>query len=135
MEVSDSDKSRYEARKEDLFGKLGNKDPDTVPRNLQLFAGDLKMKNVQPCKQYVARNKRHKLDNVFSYDDITGRGEYIVIDTHYRRLNMNDFLKTTGMTTIKYLCTSLSIDTVIINEFAEWKARLDAIYAQSNLYK
>jgi len=135
VEISENDKARYEAKKEDLFNNLGNKDPDTVPRVLQLFAGDLKKKAVQPDQLYIARNKRFKLENVLSYDEIRAKGQYIVIDTHYRRLNMNNFLKVTGMTTIKYLCTTLPIDSVIIKEFAEWKARLDAIYAQASIYQ
>jgi len=133
-EVSGSERVQYDAKKESLFDNLGGKDPDTIPRTLQLFAGDLKKKAIQPDKLYVARNKRFKLDNVLSYDEAK-KGEYIIIDTHYRRLNMNDFLKITGMEKIKYLCTTLSIDNVIISEFAEWKARLDAVYAQSSLYK
>jgi hypothetical protein len=135
VEIAAADQTKYDAKKEDLFDKLGNKDPDTVPRNLQLFAGDMKKKAIKPELQYVARNKRFKLDNVISYDDISGRGDYVIIDTHHRRLNMNDFLKRTGMEKIKYLCTPLSIDNVIIREFSEWKARLDAIYAQASIYK
>jgi hypothetical protein len=135
VEISDADRQKYETKKEGLFDALGNKDPDTIPRALQLFAGNMKKKAVKQDHQYVARNKRFKLENVFAYEDIPGWGEYIVIDTHYRRLNMNDFLKRTGMEKIKYLCTSLSIDNVIIWEFAEWKARLDVIYAHANIYK
>lgn len=134
VEVSEDEKTKYEAKRDSLFDNLGGKDPDTVPRTLQLYAGDLKKKAINPDYLYVARNKRFKLDNVSSYDDIDKKGDYITIDTHYRRLNMDDFLKVTGMTAIKYLCTTLSIDNVIINEFAEWKARLDAIYAQASIY-
>jgi hypothetical protein len=83
---------------------------------------------------YVARNKRFGLDQVKSYQEVTGKGEYIVIDMHYRRLNFNDFLKVTGMGKVRYLSTTMSIDNVIMNEFVEWKARLDAIYAQASLY-
>lgn len=135
VEVTEADKAKYEAKRDSLFDNLGSKDPDTVPRTLQLFAGDLKKKVIKPELQYVARNKRFKLDNVFAYDDVDKKGDYVVIDTHYRRLNMNDFLKTTGMEKIKYLCTTLSIDNIIISDFSEWKARLDAIYAQASLYK
>ena len=134
VEITEKDKEHYEERKKHLFDTLGNKDPDTVPRNLQLFAGDLKKKAIEPGKLYVARNKRFGLDNVLAYDDINGKGDYIVIDTHYRRLNFNDFLKATGMTRIKYLTTILSIDNVIVNELMKWKARLDAIYAQASIY-
>lgn len=135
VETTDQDLQRYENKKEQLFAGLGEKDPDTIPRNLQILAGDIKKKAIDPAKSYVARNKRFKLDNVVSYEDINKTGNYIVIDTHYRRLNMNDFLKTTSMNRIKYLCTTLPIDTVITAEFAEWKARLEAIYAQASIYK
>lgn len=135
VEVTDKNKEQYERKKNQLFDTLGNKDPDTVPRNLQLFAGDLKKKAIKSEEMYVARNKRFKLDNVKTYDEIDKQGNYIVIDMHYRRLSFNDFLKTTRMTRIKYLSTILSIDNVIITEFSKWKARLDAIYAQASLYK
>lgn len=135
VSITDKDKEKYEKKKESLFDNLGNKDPNTIPRNLQLFAGDLKKKAIEADKQYVSRNKRFKFDNVFAYDDITAKGNYIVIDTHYRRLNMNDFIKTTGMNRIKYLATTLSIDDYIITEFSKWKARLEAIYAQASIYK
>jgi len=134
VEITGKDQEHYEARKQHLFDALGNKDPNTVPRSLQLFAGDLKKKAIEPDKLYVARNKRFGLDNVLTYDETTGRGDYIVIDTHFRRLNFNDFLKATGMTKVRHLSTVLSIDTVLVNELMKWKARLEAIYAQASIY-
>jgi hypothetical protein len=135
VEITDKDKERYEKKRDQLFDNLGEKDPETVPRNLQLFAGDLKKKAITPEGMYVARNKRFRLDNVLTYDEINKQGNYIVIDTHWRRINFNDFLKATRMNKIKYLSTVLSIDNVIIAEFSKWKARLDSIYAQASLYK
>lgn len=135
VEINTKDQERYEKKKEQLFADLGEKDPETIPRALQLFAGDLKKKAINPKELYVARNKRLRLDNVKTYDEIDKQGNYIVIDTHWRRLNFNDFLKTTRMTKIKYLSTTLPIDNVIITEFSKWKARMDAIYAQASLYK
>ena len=133
--ITNKDKEKYDTKKEQLFDNLGKKDPETVPRTLQLLAGDFKKSAIEADKIYVARNKRLKLENVLSYEDIKGKGDYIIIDTHYRRLNMNDFMKATGINTIKYLCTTLSIDNVIIDEFSKWEARLKAIYAQASIYK
>lgn len=135
VDITEKDRERYEKKKQQLFDGLGEKDPETIPRNLQLLAGDMKKKDIEHDSLYVARNKRFKMENVLSFQEITDKGEYIVIDMHYRRLNFNDFLRTTGMNKIKYLCTTLPIDNVIINEFAKWKARCDAIYAQASLYK
>lgn len=135
VEIADKDKERYEKRREHLFANLGEKDPDTIPRTLQLLAGDMKKKAIEPGRLYIARNKRLKMDNVLAYQDVVGPGDYVVVDMHYRRLNFNDFLKTTKMNRIWYLSTVLPIDSVIINEFVQWKARLDSIYAQASLYK
>ncbi|NCG67765.1 hypothetical protein GWJ21_07330 [Bacillus coagulans] len=134
VDVSDGEKEKYEKRKEYLFDNLGNKHPDTIPRDLQLLAGDFKKKAINPDKIYVARNKRFKLDNVHTYKDSIKSKDYIIVDFHHRRLNFNDFLKFTGITKIDYLCTPLSIDNVLTNDFIKWKARLDAIYAKSSLY-
>lgn len=62
--VTEKDRARYEKKKEHLFDNLGDKDPDTIPRNLQLLAGDMKARVLDPEKLYVARNKRLRLDNV-----------------------------------------------------------------------
>lgn len=133
--ITVKDKERYEKKKQQLFDNLGEKDTETIPRNLQLLVGDMKKKAIEPDKLYVARNKRFKLENVLAYRDITDTSDYIVIDTHFRRLDFNDFLKTTKMNRVKYLSTVLPIDNVIATEFMKWKARLDSIYAQASLYK
>lgn len=135
MEITEKDQVRYDKKKQQLFDGLGEKAPDTIPRNLQLLSGDIKKKGIESDKVYVARNKRFNLDNVKSYEEIAGHGEYIVIDMHYRRLNFNDFLRVTGMKKVRYLSTILPIDSVVMNEFAKWKARLDSIYAQASIYQ
>ncbi|RCX20853.1 hypothetical protein DFR58_10155 [Anaerobacterium chartisolvens] len=135
VEVSSKDREKYEKKKEKLFDELGQKDPDTIPRTLQLLAGDLKKSAITPDKIYVARNKRFKLDNVLTYADIDKQGNYIVLDMHYRRLSFNDFLKVSGCGKVKYISTTLPIDSVITSDFMQWKGRLDAIYAKASLYK
>lgn len=134
VDITEKDYATYESTKERLFANLGNKDPDTIPRNLQLLVGDMKKAAINDTDLYVARNGRFKRANVVTYKDIKSTGNYTIIDMHYRRLNFNDFLKTTKMTKIKYLMTPLPVDNVIANEFAKWTARLDAIYAQASLY-
>ncbi len=81
----------------------------------------------------MARNARMKLDNVFTYTDYENRKDYIIIDTHYQRLRMNDFLKTTQIEKLQYLTTKLSIDKHIVNEFTKWTARRDSIYVKANI--
>lgn len=135
VDITENDEKRYERRKEKLFDNLGQKHPNTIPRDLQLLAGDCKKRAIENDKIYMSRNKRMKLNNVYAYTDYEKRKDYIIIDFHYRRLNFNDFLKRTGMTKVQYLCTPLPVDNVFVNDFIKWKARVDAFYAQANLYK
>ena len=135
VEISAKDQERYEKKRDKLFADLGEKDPETIPRALQLFAGDLKKSAIEDGKLYVARNKRFKRDNVLPYDAIRKRGTYTVLDTHWRRINMNDFLQVSAMTRVPYLSTVLPIDTHIATEFMKWTARLEAFYAQADLYQ
>ncbi len=135
ISTTDKQKEKYNKKRDNLFDTLGNKDPDTIPRALQLLAGDYKKTCIENDKLYIARNKRHKLDNVFSYNDEIKKGYYIIIDTHYRRLDFIDFLKKSEMTKLDYIATDLSIDNIVMNSLTTWKARLDSIYAKANIYK
>lgn len=140
VDVTDEEIAKYEKEKHKVFHEIESslKDPDIIPRRLQIVAGDFKKKAIAPDKRYVARNKRFNLENVYTYDDIwqtEQNGDYIVIDMHYNRLNFNDFLKVTNMDKICYLSTPLSIDKVIIDEFMEWKGVLNTIYAQASIYR
>lgn len=132
---SEKELTSYNKKRDSLFDNLGNKDPNTVPRELQLVAGNYKKKAIEDDKLYIARNKRIKKDNVFSYNDDLEINNYIVIDFHYRKLDMNDFLKKTKMTEINYISTDLSIDKILINDFNEWIERLEGIYAKASLYE
>ena len=126
---------RYNKKRDSLFNNLGLKDPNTIPRNLQLVAGNLKKKIVEENKLYVARNKRFKLDNVVSYDYVAPNTKYIIIDFHFRRLNMNDYLKKTKSTDLQYISTGLSIDNVLIDEFNNWTRRLKEFYDKASIYR
>jgi len=133
IKTTDAQKEDYKKEKESLFDNIGMKDPNTIPRNLQLYAGNFKKQMIENGKFYIARNKRFKAKNVFTYKEAEKGIDYIVLDFHYRRLNFNDFLKKTEMTTIPYIFTDLSIDDIMIKEFVQWKARLEAVYGKANL--
>lgn len=135
IETTQKQKDRYEKKKESLFENIGNKDPNTIPRNLQLLAGDFKAGHIEDDKLYIARNQRFKRDNVYSYNNYIKNKDYIVIDTHYSRVQFIDFLIDNKISTVKYLATDLSIDTHIISDFAKWRGRLESFYGQASLYK
>lgn len=132
--TTDKEKQKYEAEKNKLFDNLGSKDPDTVPRALQLFAGNFKKDLIEPNRIYIARNQRFKKDNVLSYqspDIVQG----IVIDTNPSRLHMIDYLSNTNsLDSFQYIMTDLSIDKYIEKDWQEYEERMNDIYAKANLY-
>jgi len=132
--ITDLDRKRYEEKKEALFAGLGKRDPDTIPRNLHIFAGSLKKPFIDPDKDYVARNARFNLPNVTTYKTVEQK-KYIIIDFPHRRIDFNDFFKQTRMHDIVSLNSTLKVDLYYINEFRAWIERLGEFYAKTSLYK
>jgi len=124
----------YEKRKEQLFDNLGNADPDTIPRQLHLFAGNLKKGLLDPGHQYVARNDRFKLSNVTTYRNVARPGEYILIDMPHRRLDMNDFLKRSGLEKLTFINSGLKVDLYYIDQLRQWMERVREFDTKASLY-
>lgn len=132
--VSPRAAAEYEIKKEELFANLGESDPDTIPRQLHVYAGKYKKGSIFPDHNYVARNDRFKLPNVTTYKSIAAGQEYIVIDFPHRRLDFCDFLKTSGQQRIEFLCTTLKVDRYYFNELLAWIARLEEFYDKTGLH-
>ena len=135
ISLSDNIFDLYEAEKNKLFDSLGNKSPDTVPRQLHLWTGKYKKDLIKSNLLYVARNSRFKKPNITTYKNVEKGRQYILLDIPHRRLDFNDFLRKTEQETFEYISTGLSIDKVYINEFNEWKERLEKFYAKTGIYQ
>ena len=133
LQLPDREFERYEDKKRKLFDALGNGDPDTIPRQLHVFAGNYKKNAVDPDLHYVARNARFNLPNVRTYRDVGRTRDYIVIDFPHRRIDFNDFLKRSGMTEIRFLNSGLKVDRYYIDDMRGWIGRLEGFYAQAGI--
>lgn len=131
--LNGNDIVKYETKKKQLFDNLGNADPDTIPRQLHVFVGNLKKPFIESDKLYVARNERFKMPNINTYKDINNFGNYIIIDFPHRRIDFNDFLKFSSMTNILFINSGLKVDLYYINEFNSWVERLGDFYAHANI--
>lgn len=133
MPITNKDLARYNAKREQLFVDLGNSDPDTIPRQLHVFVGNAKRQMVDSLHSYVARNDRFKLPNVTTYKHVEPR-DYILIDFPHRRIDFNDFLKTTGQTYIRFISSGLKVDLYYMSELQSWIERLGEFYAEASIY-
>lgn len=125
----------YEDEKERLFENIGNKNPDTIPRNLHLWTGRYKTGFLESTELYVARNQRLKRPNVTVFQGAEEGKRYTMVDMPVRRIAMNDFLRVTGQEELRYLSTGLSVDKVYIDELNAWIREVESIYAETGLYK
>lgn len=135
--TTEKQKESYETLKEKeskLIEDNPSMDPNNLPRKLAIKAGDYKKPAINPDEFYLARNMRFKLDNVDSFKSYKNK-DYTLIDMPISRKEFVDYLMRTKNYKIKYICTDLSIDKYLMNDFIEWKARLDAFYAKANIYK
>lgn len=129
--LPDDAKEKYDKKKNELFDKLGNSDPNNVPRALELHCGVWKKKYIDEGKEYVARNARFKKGNITTYKNVKYQQPYIMIDFMHKRLDVNDFLRVTQQERYEFLSTGLSIDCVYIDEMKKWSEKYDQFICQA----
>lgn len=135
VELPPNAQEEYEQEKEKLFDNIGNKNPDTIPRQLHIWTGQFKKSYILATKQYVARNSRFKSKNVTTFKDAEKRKKYILLDIPHRRLDFNDFLRQTEQTELAYISTGFGVDKAYIAEFNEWERKVERFYAKTGIYK
>lgn len=134
--ITQKEKESYERKKETLFDTLGSKDPDTIPRTLQIFVGSFKKKHVRSENQYIARNARFNLSNVKTYKTFDNTiSNQILIDFPHRRIDLNDYLKQSKGDIIRFISTTLPIDMYYITELEIWIKRVEEFYANAKIYE
>lgn len=124
IDLPDNALDKYEEKKNELFSELGNnKDPNNVPRALELYCGIWKEKYISNDANYIARNSRFKRDNVTVYKNAGYKQGYIMLDFMHKRIDINDFFRKTQQKEYVFISTGLSIDNVYINQFIEWREK------------
>lgn len=133
IEVDDKDFAKYEKKKKSLFDGLGRTgDPDVVPNNLSLLAGDVRASRMDLTDGiYLARNQRFKSENVKTYKDmIMGR----IIDFPIKRMELVNLITNTKQTDIEVTTSKLKIDVWKKNDYNNWTKKLVEFYGYANLY-
>lgn len=129
VEVSTSEHTRqqYQKTRQKLFDEIGNRDPHTIPRNLQLVATVDKKQMIDPARWYVARNQRFKLANVVPYHAVTRDDHhYTVLDLPHRFIDFTDFLFATGQQATDVLVADLKVEHWYWQRYQAWQERLNA---------
>lgn len=130
--VTDKDKAQYQKKRDTLFDEIKLKDPDTIPRNLAITAGDIRKQYMSKDKSYTARNMRCKSHRMTTYKE---NELNTIFDFPTKRLELIDLLVLTKSTTIKVLTSELSIDKYYKTDYLAWKERLESFYDKATLFR
>jgi hypothetical protein len=123
----------YEAYKTKLFNNFNKKDPDIIPRELQIYSSKFKEYLITDNGKYMFRNKRLKKNNIYSYKQILNEGKYIIFDIPFNNIDIIDFLFFSQQLDIDVISSDLKIDIFFKNKLINFKTELDYVYAK--LYK
>ena len=120
--TSESIKQHYRQERDRLFSEIGNKEPDTIPRNLYLIGGKDKLfMNSNLC---VARNKRLKAQNVITYEDYES-GDVDVLEFPHRFIDFSDFMRKSEKFEYNVLLADLPVDSWYFQRYTEWSNRIN----------
>lgn len=132
---TDAQIDSYEKKKNELFDNIGNHDPNTIPRNLHIWAGThIKAKEIRQDGTYLARNSRFKKENVYNYKSFIPSADYTIIDFPVRTMQFTDFLEESGAVNLTFLHSGLSVDDVYADRYQTiLKEMKDTFYAKTNI--
>lgn len=123
-------RDKYAKEKARLFGTLGQKDPNTLPRNLYLLGGRAKMDAAMDAEaSYVGRNKRFPMQRFITYKELCAPGQHTVFELPFDHIDFTDFLFVSKQTRVPILTTDLPVDRWYMHRFTEWNTRLNETYA------
>lgn len=128
--VTEKDKAQYQKKRDALFDGIKLSDPDTIPRNLAITAGDIRKQYMDKETVYTARNMRCKSHKMTTYkeDELN-----TIFDFPTKRGELIALLTLTKQHRIKALTSELSIDQYYKNDYLEWRDRLEAFYDKAAL--
>jgi len=132
INVTEKQLKQYEEKKNSLFDNLGNKHPDTVSTNLELFVGNFKKNYIKEDKKYLARNARYKKYNISTYKE-AAESNLTMLDYPVRQLDLNDYIKRTLTNDIDFISSKTKVDLYYISKFKNFKKECESIYDKTNI--
>lgn len=131
VEIPTDRKSRvaYEKRKRELVDGIGTKDPHTIPRNLYLSTGSIRLRHADPGAWYVGRNRRFKMPNLQTYRDGSFPHQYEVFEFCHNFVDFAEFLALSRQEEFRVLASDLKVDQWYLQRYGDWSRRLADAYS------
>lgn len=126
--ASSVDVQRYQEAKNRLFAALGQKDPHTLPRNLYLQTGKLRLEKMDPAKRYLGRNNRFQLPNMITYRGSDAAPIHAIFEWPHNHIDLNDALTLTRCRALEVLRANLPVDQWYWTRYHTWREGLLATY-------
>lgn len=128
VSASSVDVQRYQEARNRLFATLGQKDPHTLPRNLYLQTGKLRLEKMDPAKRYLGRNNRFQLPNFITYRACDAAPVHAIFEWPHNHIDLNDALTLTRCRSLEVLRANLPVDQWYWARYHTWREGLLATY-------
>lgn len=132
ISITEKDKEVYTKKRDNLFAEIKLKDPDTIPRNLAIAAGDIRKQYMDKEKKYTARNMRCKNIPMTTYKE---NELNTIFDFPTKRIELIDLLTLTKDLKVKVVTSELSIDSFYKKDYLAWRDRLEEFYDKATLFR
>ena len=124
VETDERTRAAYAKEKRKLIDGIGLKDPHTIPRNLYLISGKVKLPHMNAGKQYVGRNNRFGLDNLRTYRGGPFPGQHVVFELCHNFIDFADFLTLSRQQFVDVMVADLKVDHWYFDRYAQWATRI-----------
>lgn len=124
------DTESYDLYKQKLFSDFSLKDPDVIPRDLQIYASKFKKKAIRKEHNYICRNARIKGSNIFTYKKKVPKGEYVVFDIPFSMVDFADFLHESRCFNLEVLTSSLKVEQFFKQKLIDFKNNVEYVYSK-----
>lgn len=129
-EADSATRSRYERERERLFAGLGNKHPDTIPRNLYKVGAPVKRPLMAPGRVYLST--RRAFEDVATYGDPTV-SKADILEFPWRHGELCDYVSRTGQSRFEVLTTDLPVDRLFLDRFLLWRGEVTHVQTALSL--
>lgn len=122
------DHDAYNARRRQLIDGIGMKDPHTIPRNLYLSTGSVRLRGVTEDRWYVGRNRRFKLSSLQTYRDPEFPRRYDVFEFCHNFVDFAEFCAASQQSSFRVVSSDLKVDQWYFERYCAWAQRVADAY-------
>lgn len=129
VELNKEDFFLYENEKEKQFNKIGNRDPEIIPRSLHLYCGNFRKRMLEMDRKYICRTIRYKNFNFATYNKYDDFNR-IVFDFPNSFIKFRDYLTENKLNEIVCILSNSKVDNFYKGKYHNWIGDIGSVCSE-----